>query len=181
MVFAHAQSVNGAVEKQFLAYSKLIIERKINDALNYTNPDMFKLVPREQMLSAMEAIFNNPQLEYRTLMPTVSGFEPVKKINGKSYVRFKSNNVIEMKLKPATAAATPEDEMIAKEAMQLGLEKKFGRTNVSFNEQTGFYTLKTLKTVVASSDNLVDWKFLVVDSPQMKTMLSGIIPAELLE
>jgi len=180
-VLGQAQSVNQAIEKQFLAYSKLIIDRKINEALNYTNPDMFKLVPREQMLSSMEAIFNNPQIEYRTLMPTVSGFEAVKKINGKNYVRFKSQNTVEMKLNAATAAATPEEAMVAREAMQVGLEQKFGKENVSFDEKTGFYRLKTTKTVVASSENLEDWKFLIIDNPQVKPMLSAIIPAELLD
>ncbi len=180
-VFLQAQSVNQLIEKQFLAYNKLIIDRKIDEALNYTNPDMFKLVPRGQMLASMESIFNNPQIEYRTLMPTVSGFEPVKKINGKNYVRFKSQSVVEMKLNAATKPATAEEAMVAKEAMQVGLEQKFGKENVSFDEKTGFYRLRSTKTVVASSENLEDWKFLVIDSPQVKPMLAAIIPAELLD
>ena len=176
-----AQTVNQTVEKQYLAYSKLIIDRKINDALDYTNPDMFKIVPRDQMLTAMESIFNNPQLEYRMLMPTASDFGPVKKMNAKNYVRFISHNIVEMRLNTTTAAKTAEEEMIAKESMQVGLEQKFGKENVSYNDKTGFYKIKTTKAVVASSEDLANWKFLVVDNPKLKTMLAGIIPAEMLE
>jgi hypothetical protein len=179
---AGAQSVNQTIEKQFKMYSKLIIDHKINEALNYTNPEMFKIVPREQMVTTMEEIFKNPQVDLKTLMPTVSGFEPVRKINGKNYVRFKSHTVIEMKFNTQPKEAqTAEEKMVAREMMATAIEQKFGKDNVTYNEATGFYKVKSTKSVVASSDDLKDWKFIVVENPKMKPMLSKFIPAELLE
>jgi hypothetical protein len=177
-----AQSVNQTIERQFKMYSRLIVDRKINEALNYTNPEMFKIVPRERMVATMEEIFKNPQVDLKTLMPTVSDFEPVKKINGKNYVRFKSHTVVEMKFNSdSKQPQTAEEKMVAREMTAAAVEQKFGKENVSYNESTGFYKVKSTKAVVASSDDLKDWKFVVVDNPKMKTMLATFIPAELLE
>lgn len=177
-----AQTINQVIGQQFQTYSKLIIDKKIDEALNYTNPKMFEIIPRQQMLSAMEEIFKNPEIDLKTLMPTTSEFEPVKKIDGISYVRFKSHTVIEMRFNnQAKASQTAEEKMIAHEMMAAAVEQKFGKENVVYNDATGYYKIKSTKMVVASSDDLKDWKFIIVDSPKMKPMLAKFIPAELLD
>lgn len=181
-LYGIAQSVNQTIEKQYKAYNQLIIDGKIDDALNYTNPDMFNIVPRQQMAGTMKAIFANPQTDLKSLMPAVSHFEPVKKIDGKNYVRFKSHTTVEMRYKPdPKEIKTAEDELINREMMQAALEQKYGKENINYDAKTGIFRLRTTKTVVASSDDLKSWKFIVIDNPQVKTTLATFIPAELLE
>ena len=105
--FSGAHSVNQTVANQYKAYTQLIIDRKIEQALDYANPEMVKMVPREQMAATMQTIFENPQLDLKSLRPTVSHFEPVKKINEKNYVRFKSHTYVDLKYVPDPKEVKP--------------------------------------------------------------------------
>ena len=167
-------NVNDEIKKDFNHYFNLIAERKIDDALNYSNPKLFEIVPKEQMKNLMEAVYKMPNIEYKTGIATFLKFEELKKIENVNYVKFYIISPIEMKFTDIENT----DEKISQ--MTKNFEAKFGVGNVEFDKESGFYKIKAEKVVIASSDNELDWKFVTVDNPKMKVLLESFIPKELL-
>jgi hypothetical protein len=166
--------VNNEIKKDFNDYFNLIAERKIDDALSYSNPKLFEIIPKEQMKSLMEAVYKMPNIEYKTGIATFLKFEELKKIENTNYVKFYIISPIEMKFTDIENT----DEKVAQ--MTKNFEAKFGVGNVGFDKESGFYKIKAEKIIIASSDNEVDWKFVTIDNPKMKTLLENFIPKELL-
>jgi hypothetical protein len=170
------QDVNKEIEEDFNEYHKLISERNIEKALEYTNPKFFELIPREQMKNLLESVYKMPNIEYKTGIPSYVRFEDVKKFENVNYVKFFIKSPIEMKFKEEEL----NDEKIS--LMTKSFEAKFGVGNVNYNKNTGFFSINADKIIIASSDdNLKDWKFVTVDNPKMKTLLEKILPLELLD
>ena len=168
-------NVNNEIKKDFNDYFNLIAERKIDDALNYSNPKLFEIVSKEQMKNLMEAVYKMPNIEYKTGIATFVKFEELKKIENVNYVKFYIISPIEMKFKDIENT----DEKISQ--MTKNFEAKFGVGNVEFDKESGFYKINAEKIIIASSDNeLLDWKFVTVDNPKMKILLEKFIPKELL-
>ena len=173
--FGQEVNVNNEIKKDFNDYYNLISERKIDEALNYTNPKLFEIVPKEQMKSLMETVFKMPNIEYKTGIATFLKFEELKKIENINYVKFHIISPIEMKF---TDNENSEEEI---SQMTKSFEAKFGVGNVVFNKESGFYKINAEKVIIASSDNeLLDWKFVTVENPKMKVLLEKFIPKELL-
>ncbi len=168
-------NITNEIRKDFNVYSNLIAERKIDDALNYSNPKLFEIVPREQRKNLMETVNNMPNIEYRTGTATFLKFEELKKIENVNYVKFYIKSPIEMKF---TDIENTEEKVLQ---MTKNFEAKFGVGNVEFDKKSGFYKVNAEKIIIASSDNeLLDWKFVTVDNPKMKALLERFIPSELL-
>jgi len=173
--FGQEIDVNSEIRKDFTDYFNLISEKKIESALDYSNPKLFELIPRDEMKSLMEAVYKMPNIEYKTGNLTFLKFDELKKIENDNYVKFYIISPIEMKFKDIENT----EEQISK--MTKNFETKFGVGNVNFDKETGFYKINAEKIIIASSnDNLVDWKFVTVDNPKMKFLLEKIIPSELL-
>lgn len=169
------QDVNKEIEADFIAYSSLISEKNVEAALDYTNPKLFELFPREQMKSMLEAVYNMPNIEYKTGVPTFLKFDSVKQIDSVFYVKFYIISPIEMKF--TDIEVTPENVS----GMTKSLEARFGYGKVAYDEATGFFIINAEKIIIANSDeNLKDWTFITVDNPRMKVLLEKIIPSELL-
>ena len=173
--FGQDVNVNNEIKKDFNDYFNLIAERKIDDALNYTNPKLFEIVAKEQMKNLMEAVYKMPNIEYKTGIATFLRFEELKKFENINYVKFYIISPIEMKFKDIENT----DEKISQ--MTKNFEAKFGVGNVIFDKESGFYKINAEKVIIASSDNqLKEWKFVTVDNPKMKVLLEKFIPKELL-
>lgn len=180
---ANAQNNEEVISQQFTKYSQLVIDKKIDEAMDYTNEDLFKIVPREQMKNLMESIFNMPTIEYRASLPQILKVEPIKNIDGANYARIQNKNVIEMKFKqsPEEPKRTEEEERENNKLLLASFQSKYSKENVSFDKASGFFKLTAVKTAIAKSTDLKNWKFVVVDNPRMKTMLESFIPKELLD
>ena len=171
----NAQNFAEEIKKDFNEYSKLISDKNINKALDYTNPKFFEIVSKEQMKNLLEAVYNMPNIEYKTGQVSYINFDELKKIDGVNYVKFFIISPIEMKFNDIVLNKDKITKMIN------NFESKFGKGNVVFVEESGFFKINAEKIIIASSDdNLVDWKFLTIDNPRMKIMLEKIIPSELL-
>jgi len=173
--FGQEIDVNLEIKKDFNEYFNLIAERKIDNALDYSNPKLFEIIPREQMKNLMEAVYKMPNIEFKTGVPTFLKFDEVKKIENVNYVKFYIISPIEMKFKDIENS---EEKVLQ---MTKNFETKFGVGNVKFDKESGFYKINAEKVIIANSDdNLLDWKFVTVDNPKMKLLLEKIIPSELL-
>lgn len=183
MLPVRAQDVNAAIARQFQQYSQLVIDKDIEAALDYTNEDLFTIIPREQLKAVMESVFNMPSLEYKAELPKILAFEPLKTIDGAHYVRFKHEARLQMKfLDEAGQPAKTAAELKEHQALLLStFQGKYGQDNVTFDEASGFYNIRTVKWAVAKSKDRKDWKFAVVDNARMKALLEKFIPKEMLD
>ncbi len=172
--FGQGVDVNNEIKKDFNDYLNLIAERKIDDALNYSNPKLFEIIPKEQIKSLMEAVYKMPNIEYKTGIATFLKFEEPKKIENINYVKFFIISPIQMKF----TNIENTDEKVSQ--MIKSFESKFGIGNVEFDKESGFYKIKAEKVIIASSDNELDWKFVTIDNPKMKILLEKFIPKVLL-
>lgn len=173
--FGQEIDINSEIKKDFNDYYNLIAERKIDNALEYSNPKLFEIIPREQMKNLMEAVYKMPNIEYKTGIPTFLKFDEIKKIENVNYVKFYIISPIEMKFKDIENS---EEKVLQ---MTKNFEMKFGVGNVQFDKENGFYKINAKKTIIANNENnLLNWKFVTVDNPKMKLLLEKIIPSELL-
>ena len=170
-----AQNVNQAVERDFINYSKLISDKKTDQALNYINPKLFDLVPKEQMKVALEAVFNLPNIEYKIAVPTITKFSEVKTIDKISYVKLETISPVEMKFYDVALDSNKLNMMLK------SFQNKFGTGNVKYDQKSGFFKINAIKQAVASSADQSNWKFVTIDNASMLTLLEKIIPAELLK
>lgn len=179
-VAAQAQD-SKIVTEQYMAYSKLIIEKNFEKGFDYLNEGIFEIAPRDQMMQVMDQTFNNPELTVEMTMPEVSDFSTAKKIEAKYYIKFKSLNVVRMRMNTLiNPEKTAEENKAMIDMLKQSFESKFGAGNVSYDEKTNFFSLKATKPVIAASTDKKNWKFITVDSDEMKPMLESFIPKELL-
>jgi hypothetical protein len=66
---------NTIIEKRFLNYYQLLVDFKFDKAVDYTNDDFFKVIPRDQIVNALQAVFTSPAFDYKLEMPKLSDFE----------------------------------------------------------------------------------------------------------
>lgn len=170
-----AQNTKQNIERDFLAYSKLITEKKIDPALKYVNPKLFEIFPKESMKKLMEAVYNMPNIEYKISAPKILEIGSFKKVSNIYYAKMKVLSPIEMKFK-----GTEKNEN-AISAMLNSFEAKFGKGNASYDKTTEFFKINAFKEIVGSStDNQQNWKFITIDNPKMKALLEKILPKEVL-
>ncbi|MGX9985442.1 hypothetical protein [Soonwooa purpurea] len=175
--FVFAQTAKQNVEKDFKKYSQLVSENKIDAALEYTNPKLFEIIPKESMKSLLEAVFKMPNIEYKISSPILNEISDVKRIENTDYIKIKYISPIEMKMKDFDLS---DESKI--QTLLHSFETKFGKGNVAFDKESGFFKINAEKEVVATStDDKNSWKFITVDNPRMKALLGKIIPSEILE
>lgn len=163
-----SQEYSKEVQSQFLDYTNLIINKDFEKAIDrYGNEDFLKLIPKNQLLAAMDQIFNSKEMEFKTYQPTNFVVEDkVFKKNGQSYLKLDYSQRVDMKF---------NSKELKKEQLLPVLQKEFGADNVSYNEKTSYYEINTRKTAVANSSDEKKWKFTVLEKNQLG-LLSQFIP-----
>jgi hypothetical protein len=160
-VQATAQENLKTLIDDFHAYNNLLIKKDFNGAMDYTNEGLFKIVSKEQLVEVMDQMFNNSQIDVEIDgVPAVSNFGAVKNINDQFYVKFNSISIIKMRFNMMyNSEKTDAENQAAIETLKQNLVTQFGAANVSYDDKTKFFTLKSDKPVIASSIDKKKWKF----------------------
>ena len=171
-VFGYSQEFSKEIETQFKDYNQLIINKNFGKALDtYANEDFLKIVPRDQMVQAMEQIFSSKEMEFKTYDPqNIIVQNGSLKSNGKTYIKLSFDQRIDMKF---------ANTSLSKEILLAALQREFGSENVKFNDQSKFYEIKAHKNAVANSVDNKAWKFTVLERDQMQ-LLAQFLPKELI-
>jgi len=180
----NAQDAEIRIKEQFNVYSKLIAEKNFEKAFGYINPGLFKIISKEQLIMVSKKTFNSADFEFKVGLSTLTDFHPVKTIHDSSYVKFASENILQIKFKEDTgkAAPKPEDQKHTNELRKSALVNQFGVGNVNFDETTGFFVIKSKKIIIAASNKTqMDWKFAVIENERSKKALKTFIPSEIIE
>lgn len=174
----YAQAVNETIEKQFTEYSQLVIDKEFDKALNYAPEEIFEVIPREQMVKMMEMVLSSSDFEYKATLPKVLSISDLIKIEEVNYVKIKTSSEVEMKF---SELEEDEDREMNIPLYKLSFEKKFGVGNVKYNEETHFFEINATKNAIAKSNDLKEWKFVIVENDNQKLILERFIPKELFE
>jgi hypothetical protein len=167
------------IKSEFIAYYDLIVNREFAKAMEYIVPEFFEIMPKEEMIGAMEQLFNDPKFSFELRPPEIKEVTKVVKEEGKWYAKLRYSNWMNMKI--AGEANETADEKADRIAMLLGIFKtNFGPDNVIYNEETGFFEIFSIKEAIAVSKNgKSDWKFITIEENQ-KLLIEKIIPAKVL-
>ncbi len=174
----YAQSVNETIERQFTEYSQLVIDKEFDKALNYAPEEIFEIIPREQMVKMMEMVLNSSDFEYKATLPKVLSISDIIKIEEVNYVKIKTSSEVQMKF---LELEEDEDREMNIPLYKLSFEKKFGVGNVKYNEETHFFEINATKNAIAKSNDLKEWKFVIVENDNQKLILERFIPKQLFE
>ncbi len=178
---AGAQSYQEAIEKDFTVYVDHIIAKEFDQAMEYTYEKFFELVPRDKMVQMMEATFNSPEIEYELSRAQVTSVEEPVRIGPEYFALMKYLSIIRMKFLTGEGEETQEEFEQRMTMTRLSLEELFGKENVSYEAETGFWKLYAEKTVCAvSKDGATDWHFVVMEKEQLP-FLKNILPSQVLE
>ncbi len=137
------------------------------------NPEFFKIVPKAQLIAAIEQTYNNPSLDFNIAEPTIVSIGDRKVIGENSFVKMQYSNYLTMHFKQADGKQ--QDTARTKKALQ----GQFGETNVNYIAKTDSYRVFVIKNVIANSADNKNWTFVVVEEKQ-KPILRKFIPEELL-
>lgn len=161
------------IEKQFLEYHHLIVEKKFEEALDrFGNDDYLKMFPKEQLIAGMNKMFNDPEITLKLNDPSnISVSDEVTEKKENKFIKLNFQQKMEMKFNEAD---------LNTDTILSVLKTSFGGDNVIYDESTGFFLIETSKTAVASSSNLKDWKFTLLEKKQIP-MLKAFIPEQYLK
>ena len=166
-----SQSYKDSVKGQFLRYTDLLVKKEIAKSAEYMNPEKYKLVPKPQLIAAIEKVYTNPDVEFSIENPAVVSVADNKLINGMNFVKLQYSNTLIMRFK-----GSKQDPALIKKA----LEGQFGAENVSYDAATEAFKIFAIKDVIANSKDMKKWTFIAIEERQ-KPMLEKFIPKELLQ
>lgn len=167
-----AQAYKDSIRNQFKYYNELLRNKEFSKSMDYLNTAIYKVAPKEDLLQMIEQTFNNPDVDIKLSEPTVKNVGDTKVINNITYSVFEYTGDMSMRFK---AEEMKNDTTGATKSL---LATQFGEQNVTYDRASGFYNIKVVKKVVANSDDLKKWTFLVIEESQ-KEMLGTLIPKEL--
>ncbi len=167
------------LDRDFMEYHDLIVHQELEKSMEFMLPEIFEIIPMDQMLVMMKQVYNNPDMEFRVDRPKDVTYGEPQKIDVKYYSEI--SYTYDMKIRYLNLEESEEgaeDEM-GKEFIKSALELAYGEGNVEYDEETDFYEIHAVKKAYGVSENgTSDWKFVVVE-PKQKLMLEKILPKEL--
>lgn len=164
------------IKKDFTNYLNLITDKKFEKAMDYIPAIFFEIFPKEQMIKLMEQTFNSSDIEIQIDKAQILNVDAIEKIEDTFFSKIRYIQGMKLRLK-----GDEETTEMTKKLMKISFEKSFGKENVSYNEETKFFNIKSTKDAVAiSKNNKKDWKFLVVEK-KSKFILEKILPKKIFD
>lgn len=160
-VVALAQNTKD-LEKDWNDYNVLIKTGEIEQAMEFVNQGIFEVLPKQDMIDMMQSVFETPGMEIQFKDSDITKFDDSELVNNRTYQLFDYYQVMDMKLESVTL-----DDKEMQSMMLSQFQKQFGDDNVSYNDQTNFFTIKAIKRALGMYDsNIGDWRFLTLQDGQ---------------
>lgn len=173
---AAAQTKEARIQKDFIDYQNLIKNGKYEASLNYVYPKFFTLISKDKMLKMMTTMLNNKMLKMEFGNTKIVELGESHKIGKSEYIVFSYITEIKMKVLLADGKGTAEQQQLLNKRMQETFAKQYGKNNVKFDKETGYFTLTpTKKAVAISEDGGTNWTYIAAE-PQQKQLVETILP-----
>lgn len=167
------------IEIEFQKYLDAIFKKDFVKSLEYIDEELFKHVPKEDMLKFFEDYYNDPELSVALQESAIINISNLKKIDSKKY------SYVEYKLVLHLVLIKEDEESIEefKERtidIKSGFEEIFGTENFEYIEELDYFKVSSFEKAIAiNKSNSITWKFIVYDEEEL-LLLNKIIPNELL-
>jgi len=170
-------------------YKSIQLKGELKKTLDYTYPAVFKIVPKEAMLKALE------QTSASGMAPKITSLEqqpelPLKKFDKGVFTNIPYAMVMSVNLIPENAEKEKREQMVAMTKdpeklkaftgfMSQMLKKNLGEsTEVKLDTESLKFEIKKSGSYVAINENDTGWKFIdTTPNPMMK--LENILPKEI--
>lgn len=173
------QTYKDEISNDFGKYLKLVEEREFEKSMDYLLPEFFDIYPRDMVVKMMISVFNIPNVEIEMKDSKIIAVSDRRETKGKFYAVMDYSNQLNMRIKVDKKETSDEKKLRVLGAL-LGLEDKFGKEHVKYNEETDFFEILAIKKGVAvSTDGDVNWKFLTVEERQLP-LLEKLLPKAIL-
>lgn len=168
---SQAQSNHESLKENWNNYNNLLVDLKMEEAMDMVHPGIFDIIPKESMISMFEGLLNDEDIEMKFLGHEIRSIEEEIMHDKKTYYKFSYQQIMGMKFNESEDSAFASQELI-----MMGLQKQYGDKNVEFDEETKFYTITAQKNGIAMyAQDSKGWKFLTLEDGQ-KLLLEKFLP-----
>lgn len=175
---AFAQDYKNNIDTDFTDYVNLLINQDFEKSMDYIPEAFFDILPKETLIAVLKKTFNNHDMQIELKDPKILKIQDVRKIEGKYYSELTYSNIMNMKM-IGEEDESEEDKELRISLTKMAFEKTFDKNNVSYDEETEFFSIYVVKDVYAISNNgETEWKFLTIEKNQ-KEVLKTILPKKL--
>lgn len=175
-----AQDYKQEIEKEFNEYLRSIENMEFEKSTRYMTKEYLELIPKSQLIDAMEKTFNNPAFDYKITNQKILKIDDSQKIENKYYSLINYSNNMSIKIK-RKIEETDDAYKARTLRSKLAIEKTLSSDKLYYIEETGTIEIESKKNAYGiSQDGKSDWKFLVINKKQ-KALLEELLPKELAE
>ena len=176
---ASINAQNKLIKERFIKMQQALLDKKFEKSLEFTAEELFEIVSKEQLLSVMEATFNNPKMQIDSDLPKVLDISDVFQVKNKFYAILKITGNQRIRVLGDDNKALGLDDRLLY-ALKLNFEQQYGSENVKFDEKTKFFNVIVNQTIVSISyDGETEWKYLAIDNLKLE-IISKLLPQEVL-
>jgi hypothetical protein len=173
---ANAQSQTDADLKkrlnEYIAYTRQMNFEKLVD---YVHPNLFKIIPKDQMVNAMRSVFENEMLNI-----AIDSFRVLKMSTDYNYQKSLYRKIdyfisMNLKINDSTVLKDTAKRSDFIEQMQTG----FPGAAVGYVEKGNYLNIDTRKVMFAVKDPNLKWMFIGFEDKQ-RELMEQLIPKDVL-
>lgn len=172
-----SQSNKADIQKEAQTYYDYMTDMNIDAILDYMYPKVFDMVPKNQMKTGMEQMFNSPQMKIEFISNEVTSISDEKEVDGVNYAMVYYNSKMRMTFL-TEKDKTEEERKAYLDMMQTSMANQFGAENVTVDLATTSVVIDNNASMYAINDAQYDgWKFLG-NEKNMAAMINMMIPED---
>jgi len=174
------QTSTDQISDNFISYLNTLDNKDFEKSIEYLPIELFEFVPKKQMLSVFEEIFNNPEIIISYKNPKILEIQGPFEYQKKSYALIEYEATLKMKFEFGIEIESKEEKKDRLILQINNIKQLFGDDVVSFDWDTetfSIYEKKNAYAILYNDDP--EWNFLVLDESSQQ-LLSKIIPTVIL-
>lgn len=157
-----AQDYQKNIQSDFNDYWSLLADGNYEQAVDYLPPEFLELASREMTVEVMRSTFESPLFDIKIGQAELVTIPKPQKLEGKYYALVDHMSPVKMRLKKDDNLSE-DNYNLQKEFFQKVFEQQFGPEQLSYDEETDFFTIRASKQLYAISENgQTDWKFIIL-------------------
>ncbi|MBB1286729.1 hypothetical protein HRH25_20280 [Flavisolibacter sp. BT320] len=161
VLFGHAQkTTDPQLTNRLKEYFVLSKNLEMDKAMDYMHPKLFTIAPKEQLVAAMDAAFNNPEMKISFDSMAIVAISPAFKSGAATY--RKVDYFMSMHIALSDSLDLENPELAA--AMQASFQKGFPGKKISVQTETNSIHVAGKELLFAIKDpQVIQWMFLGYD------------------
>ncbi|MBD0277556.1 MAG: hypothetical protein M3342_17475 [Bacteroidota bacterium] len=160
-----------SLNSRVLTYLQLYKDLKFDTLMDYVYPGLFKLAPREQLAGFFKSFVATPGVDVKMDTMKLLSIDPVSPFSDGEVAKFNYNMQMRLKITPQNGQQSIANN---RNVVINTLKKSLGTNDVTFNEETGYFKVRAVKSALAIKDDSSghEWKIIGLENnEQLKSVL----------